>query len=189
MDMSEVERVLGMTRQTVYTHIVRQNLNPVKKGGEWFFNGSEVYRFANKRRIGKNRHSPTNVVPETIAGRRKFSNHHIEQFLMMLRNFEMRYENQERYMPIFELEKMLTSVFTNFQDDPGYFTGDQVNEALNYMESRVETSSEPYFWSRIYETFEELFLEPNDEFDRRYGFEDLLIDVIIELTSLNKKNP
>lgn len=184
MDVHDVERLLGISRQSVYKHIERKNLNPIKKGGEWFFNGSEVYRFLNKREIGKERHSPTNPPAVVISPQRTYSAGHILDLLTMLRRFESRYELQQRYMPIFELEKMLTSVFINHLEPYDRFSGNDVNEVLSYIEGRLEMEfpGEREVWQIFYNGLKEAFTEPGDGYDRRSLFEDMLLDVAIELT-------
>lgn len=184
MDVHDVERLLGITRQSVYKHIERGNLNPTKKGGEWFFNGSEVYRFLNKREIGKARHSPTNPPATTISPQRNYSAGHLHGLLDMLRRFESRYELQQRYMPIFEFEKMLTSVFINFQHPDDKFSGNEVNEVLSYIEGRLEMEfpGEREVWQIFYNALKEAFTEPGEFYDRRSLFEDMLLDAVIELT-------
>lgn len=183
MDMNEVSRLLNISRQTLYMHIGNGNLNPVKKKGQWYFYGPEVYRFLNTRNIKKHRHSPTNAAPEIISDQRSFSIHHIQQLLEMLRRFEARYEFQQQYMILFEFEKMVTSVFHNQSEA----SGKDLNEVLAYLDARMhsESGSAPVVYELLSNGIKEAFTEPNDEFDRRLMFQDMLIDCIIELTSIH----
>lgn len=185
MDISEVGRILNISRQMIYIHIDKGNLNPVKKGGEWFFNGSEVYRFMNKRLIGKNHHRVVDNLPTSISNVRKYKAEHILSLIDMLRRFEMRYELQQRYMPIFEFEKMLTSVFFEYKEPESIFAGVLINDVLSYIDGRMESEAEEEsrVWEIFYEALQFAFTEPNDEFDRRSTFEDMLVDAAIELTS------
>src|SRR5690606_5997222 len=117
MSIDEVERILGVTKQTIYMHIRRKNLNPVKLHGRWDFDGQEVYSYLLKRKAASARHSASNSPPEKIAATRIYSAKHIWQLTDKLERFKLRYELQTHFMPLFELKDLLLAVFADSPND------------------------------------------------------------------------
>lgn len=185
MKIEEVERILGITRQTVYQHVRRNNLNPIKIGGRLDFDGQEVYKFLLKRSASAWRYSPSNEPPKAIASNREFSAHHIWDLVRKLERFQLRYEHQKQYTPLFEFKEMLSSVFAETPNPEDLIAGKEINEVLMYIEIRIESvfQEEKELWRVFQEKMTTAFLEMNDDFNRSELFEDMILDAVIELTT------